>query len=66
MSADRVTQATLNRAAIGKGSPPVLDPLAGIPNIPQSAFFARDLKFLSVMDSCGRIKLGAFTIESDE
>lgn len=45
---------------IGVGSPPVPDPLAGIPNDP---FFDRKLRFTQVMDSKGRIRLGAFTIQ---
>ena len=47
------------KAAVGVGNPLVLDPLAGFPNSP---YFNRKLRFMSGMDSIGRIRLAAFTI----
>ena len=52
-----------NVAAVGSETPAVFDPLPGNLNFAGSPFFARQLKFVSVMDGCGRIRLGAFTIQ---
>jgi hypothetical protein len=50
-------------AAVGTGNPVVLDPLPGISPDP---FFLRDLRFCSIMDTSGRIRFAALTIQKED
>lgn len=49
------------RSLVGIGNPLVFDPPAGFPN---PSYFNRKLRFRSVIDVTGRIRLSALTIDS--
>lgn len=55
---DRVFIGSGNCAAVQKGSPLMSGPLAGHP------FFRRNLRYISMMDRNGRVRLCALTIDA--
>jgi hypothetical protein len=55
---DRVFIGSGNCAAVQKGSPLATGPLTGDP------FFRRNLRYISMMDRNGRVRLCALTIDA--